>query len=148
MTYETVLDTKQILDILPHRYPFLLVDKVVEFEPGKRIVGIKNVTVNEEFFQGHFPSRPVMPGVLMLEAMAQCCAIMSRMSPNGTAPDKQIFIVGANDVKWKKVVVPGDTLKIEAKFIKKKGPLWLCEAECTVDEKMAAKATISAMEVD
>lgn len=148
MAENIVLDTRQLLEVLPHRYPFLLVDKIIEFEPNKRVVGIKNVTFNEEFFQGHFPGRPVMPGVLVLEAMAQCSAVMSKLSPDGCVASKQIFIVGANNVKWKKTIVPGDTLRIETKFIKRKGPLWICDAEVTVDGKMAAAATLSAMEVD
>jgi 3-hydroxyacyl-[acyl-carrier-protein] dehydratase len=107
MSENVLWDTKDILDILPHRYPFLLVDKVLEFEPDKRVLAIKGVTANEPFFPGHFPGNPVMPGVLILEAMAQSSAIMALKSPNGMDPGKNIFIVGAKDVKFKKKVVPG-----------------------------------------
>lgn len=147
MAEEVVWDTKDILDILPHRYPFLLVDKVLEFDPGARVLAIKNVTANEPFFQGHFPGLPVMPGVLILEAMAQSSAIMALKSPEGMDPNKNIFIVGAKDVKFKKTVVPGDCLRIETCFIKKKGPLWICESTVTVDGALAASGVLSAMEV-
>lgn len=146
---ENVLwDTRDILEILPHRFPFLLVDKVLEFEPDKRVLAIKCVTANEPFFTGHFPGNPVMPGVLILEAMAQSSAIMALKSPNGMDPGKNIFIVGAKEVKFKKTVVPGDCLRIETEFIKKKGPLWICASTVTVDGALAASAVLSAMEVE
>lgn len=143
-----VFDANQILKILPHRYPFLLIDKIVEFEDDKRVVAIKAVSGNEPFFQGHFPGRPVMPGVLILEAMAQTGAILAHKSSDGVAPGKTVFIVGATDVKWKKMVVPGDLVKIELVSVKKRRPLWLMAATATVAGKVVASAQLSAMEAN
>ena len=143
-----VLDCQGVLKSLPHRYPFLLVDKILELEPGKRIVGVKAVTMNEPFFQGHFPGRPVMPGVLILESMAQTGAILARLTPGGAAPDGNLFLVGADSVKWKKQVLPGDTLRIEMTFLKRRRPLWILHGEVTVDGKLVASGDISACEVD
>jgi 3-hydroxyacyl-[acyl-carrier-protein] dehydratase len=115
--YETVFTTEQIDEFLPHRYPFALVDKVIEYEAGKRAVGIKCVTKNEEFFQGHFPGRPIMPGVLQVEALAQLAGIVS-LQMEGAAPGAVFFFAGADGVKWKKPVVPGDVLVMEAEITK------------------------------
>ena len=109
---ETVFDIAKVKDVLPHRYPFLLVDKIIEFVPGKKAVGIKKVTVNEEFFNGHFPSRPIMPGVLQVEAMAQVGGIVSLQEPI-TDGKGDFFFAGVNNVKWRRPVVPGDTLTME-----------------------------------
>ena len=141
-----VYDSVQISKILPHRYPFLLVDKIVELVDGESCVGIKNVTINEEFFQGHFPGRPVMPGVLILEAMAQVGAILARVSNDGVRPDKLVFLVGATDVKWKKQVVPGDTLRIELTSVKKRRPLWIMKGTAVVNGKVVAEGTFTAAE--
>lgn len=143
-----IYDANQILKILPHRYPFILIDKVVEFEDDKRVVAIKAVSGNEPFFQGHFPGRPVMPGVLILEAMAQTGAILAHKSADGVAAGKTVFIVGATDVKWKKMVVPGDLVRIELVSVKKRRPLWLMSAVATVAGKVVASAQLSAMEAD
>lgn len=143
---EAIFDIARIQEILPHRYPFLLVDRIVEFKDNERIVGIKNVTMNEAFFQGHFPGRPVMPGVLILEAMAQTGGILAKVSEDGVAPGKTVFIVGASDVKWKRQVVPGDTLRIEMSSLKKKRPLWIMKGEVYVGDKLVACGQISAME--
>jgi 3-hydroxyacyl-[acyl-carrier-protein] dehydratase len=139
-------DTVEIMKYLPHRYPFLLVDKIVEFEDAVRIVGIKNVTMNEPFFQGHFPGHPVMPGVLILEAMAQTAALMARLSKDGAARENTIYLVGANDFKWKKMVLPGDTLRIEMSSVKKRRPLWMMSGVVTVDGSVVAQGTLSAIE--
>lgn len=141
-----VFDTMKVMEIIPHRPPFLLVDKIVEFEENKRIVGIKNATINEDFFSGHFPGRPVMPGVLILESMAQVGAILAKKSAKGIGPEKNLYLVGANNVKWKKMVLPGDTLRIEMTFDKRRGPLWMMDAEVTIDGKLIASASIQAME--
>ena len=144
---ENALDQVQIQGLLKHRYPFILVDKVIGMELGKSITAIKNVTINEPFFQGHFPGRPVMPGVLILEAIAQSAAILSYKSQSAVASGSYIMIVGANSVKWKRMVVPGDVLRIEVKLLKKKGPLWIVLGEVYVEDKIAAVAELSAMEV-
>ena len=109
---EAVFDIAKIKEVLPHRYPFLLVDKVIEFEPGKRAVGIKKVTTNEEFFNGHFPQRPIMPGVLQVEAMAQVGGLVALQEPI-TDGKGDFFFAGVNNVKWRRPVVPGDTLVME-----------------------------------
>jgi 3-hydroxyacyl-[acyl-carrier-protein] dehydratase len=141
-----IYDVSRIQEIIPHRYPFLLVDRIVELEDNHRIVGLKAVTINEPFFPGHFPGRPVMPGVLILEAMAQTAAILARVSTDGVAEGKYVFLVGATDCKWKKQVLPGDVLRIEMRSVKKRRPLWILEGEVTVDGKLVASATISAAE--
>lgn len=141
-----VFDSVQIQDIIPHRYPFLLVDKIIEFVDNQRIVGIKNVTINEPFFMGHFPGQPVMPGVLILEAMAQTAAILAKRSVDGVNPNKSVFLVGANDFKWKRKVVPGDTLRIVMTSVRKRRPLWVMQGEVFVEGKLVATGTMSAME--
>ena len=143
-----VYDTVEIQQIIPHRYPFLMIDKIIEFEDNKRIVGIKNVTANEPFFTGHFPGRPVMPGVMILEALAQTGAILARTSLDGVDPAKTVFLVGATDIKWKKMVFPGDTLRLEMFSLKKRRPLWIMNGTASVDGKMVASATITAAEAD
>eukprot|EP01040_Poterioochromonas_malhamensis_P009470 gene9470-10284_t len=111
---KTVLNIEQIANILPHRYPFLLVDRVVEFEPGKRAVGIKSITMNEPQFTGHFPNRPIMPGVLMIEAMAQLGGLICLSPPiNNDGPGRLFFFAGINGVRWKSPVTPGDQLVME-----------------------------------
>jgi len=141
-----VYDISQIQEILPHRYPFLLIDRVVEFVDNERVVAIKNVTANEPFFQGHFPGMPIMPGVLILEAMAQAGAILAIKSADGVAKGKTVFLVGADDFRWKKKVTPGDTLRIEMKSVKKRRPMWVMSGEVFVDGKIVASGTISAAE--
>jgi beta-hydroxyacyl-ACP dehydratase FabZ len=143
---QVIFDINQIKEIIPHRYPFLLIDKIVEFEDNVRIVGIKSVTFNEWYFPGHFPEKPVMPGVLILEAMAQTGAIFAMRSTDGVDPTKIMYLVGATDVKWKKQVLPGDTLRIEMKTVKKRRPLWILEGRAYVQGKVVAQATISAAE--
>lgn len=148
MAKEVIFDSVQLQEILPHRYPFLLIDKVVEFIDGQRVVGIKNVTMNEPFFQGHFPGRPVMPGVLIFEAMAQTAAVMAKKSDGGMCCDQYVFLVGANDFKWKRQVVPGDTLVIEVDFVKRRKPLWIVNAKATVDGEVVASGSITAAEAE
>lgn len=145
---KVIYDVLGIQKIIPHRYPFLLIDKIVEYEDNQRVVGLKNVTANEYFFQGHFPGRPVMPGVLILEAMAQTAAVLARTSTDGVYPDKTVFLVGATDVKWKKQVVPGDTLRLEMTSVRKRRPLWVMSGVATVSGRIVATATLSAAEAD
>ncbi|KAL9264622.1 3-hydroxyacyl-[acyl-carrier-protein] dehydratase FabZ-like protein [Drosera capensis] len=115
--FPTVLDISQIRDILPHRFPFLLVDRVVEYNPGKSAVGIKNVTINDNFFPGHFPERPIMPGVLMIEALAQVGGIVM-LQPEVGGSRENFFFAGINNVRFRKPVVPGDTLVLKMTLIK------------------------------
>lgn len=143
---KVIYNISQIQEIIPHRYPFLLIDKVVEFEDSQRVVAIKNVTINEPFFQGHFPGMPIMPGVLILEAMAQTAAILATKSTDGVEPGKTVFLVGAEGCRWKRKIVPGDTLRIEMRSAKKRRPMWVMEGDVFVDGKLAASATISAAE--
>lgn len=136
-----ILDSKQIQEILPHRYPFLLIDRVEELEVGKRAVAIKNVTVNEPFFQGHFPNYPVMPGVLIVEALAQtgAVALLSMDEYQG----KIALFGGIDKLRFKKQVVPGDTLRLEVELIKRKGPLGVASAVATVNGAIAVKGEIT-----
>ena len=145
---DTVFDQKRIQEILPHRYPFLLVDRIVEFEENKRIVGLKNVSCNENFFPGHFPGVPVMPGVLILEAMAQVSGVLAYVSENGPPEGSRLFIVAADDVKWKKPVTPGDTMLIEMQLEKVRRPFWMMAGKVTVDGVLVAQGRITAAEVD
>ena len=135
------MDIQKIQSLLPHRYPFLLVDRVVESEPGKRLVAIKNVTVNEPFFQGHFPSKPVMPGVLLIEAMAQATGLLAMESAD--VPKEAIYyLVGVDKARFKSPVVPGDQVRLEVEVLKHRRDIWVFAAEATVDGKMAASAEI------
>lgn len=143
---EVVYDANEILSILPHRYPFLMVDRIIEFVDNQRIVGIKNVTFNEPFFQGHFPGQPVMPGVMIIEAMAQTAAVLAKRSVDGVRPDKTVFLIGATDFKWKRKVVPGDTLRIVMESVKKRRPVWVMKGEVTVNGELVASGTVSAAE--
>ncbi|MGH7823915.1 MAG: 3-hydroxyacyl-ACP dehydratase FabZ [Candidatus Binatia bacterium] len=143
-----MLDLKEILKCLPHRYPFLLVDRIEEVEGDQKIVGIKNVSFNENFFQGHFPNRPVMPGVLICEAMAQVGAIFAH-NARGRTDDKKVFVLtGLDNVKFKRPVEPGDQLRLELTCLKRRGSFWKMQGVAMVDGKLVAQAEISAMEVE
>ncbi len=135
----------EIKSILPHRYPFLMVDRVIDIVPGKSGTGIKNITVNEEFFNGHFPTTPTMPGVLMLEAMAQTAVLVG----STTAPDELkgeiVLLTGIDNAKFKNRVIPGDQLHIKVEKIAEKGPFEKWKAEVWVEDKLCVSATLSAM---
>ena len=137
-----VLTIEEIKEIIPHRYPFLLVDRILELEPLKRGVGIKNVTANEPFFQGHFPSLPVMPGVLIIEAMAQSAGTLSILSLGGRDPDEIYFFVGIDNARFKRQVVPGDRLVFEITQISAKRGIAKYKAVATVDGEIAAEAEV------
>lgn len=136
-----MLDIKEIQKIIPHRYPFLLIDKIESLEPGVKAVGYKNVTMNEYFFQGHFPEEPVMPGVLIIEALAQVGAvsILSLEENKG----KIAYFAGINNAKFRKKVLPGDVLRLEIEIIKKKGPIGVGKAIATVEGKKVAEAELT-----
>ena len=143
-------DELSILDIqtlLPHRYPFLLVDRILEIEAGKRIVGIKNVTVNEEFFQGHFPGQPIMPGVLLLEVMAQTGGVLARKTAEGKGRPT-VFLTGIEKAKFRRPVVPGDQLRVEVEVIRRKGSFWKMSGRILVDESLGCEAEMTAMVTD
>ncbi len=137
------LDIKQIMEIIPHRQPFLLIDRVTEMVPGQSIKGYKNVSYNEPFFAGHFPGEPVMPGVLQIEALAQlgAVAVLSMEENKG----KIAYFAGIKEAKFKQKVVPGDRLDLECEIIKIKGPLGIGAVKASVDGKLACKAEISFM---
>ena len=138
------LNLVQIQDILPHRYPFLLVDRVVEMDPGKRVVAIKNVTVNEPFFQGHFPSYPVMPGVLIVEALAQAGCVMMLHGMEDRA-NKVPFFAGIDGCRFRRPVVPGDQLRLELDVVRQRGISCKMTAKAFVGEEVAAEAEILAV---
>ncbi len=138
-----MIDIHRILKLLPHRYPILLVDRVLSFEKDKRIQALKNVTINEPFFQGHFPSRPVMPGVLMLEALAQTAALLSFESA-GTEPgeDTVVYFVGIDGARFKRVVEPGDQLLLNAEIERARAGIYKYKAWATVGEEVAVEAEL------
>jgi UDP-3-O-[3-hydroxymyristoyl] N-acetylglucosamine deacetylase/3-hydroxyacyl-[acyl-carrier-protein] dehydratase len=139
-----VLGIEEIMQVLPHRYPFLLVDRVIEMEPQKRIVGIKNVTINEPFFVGHFPDHPIMPGVLIIEAMAQ----VGGMLLMGAVPDprsKVVYFTSLNNVKWRKPVKPGDQLRFELDMLQVRGMMCRMQGVAKVDGEVVCEAEMSAM---
>ncbi len=141
------LGITEIMKILPHRYPFLLVDRILELEPGKRVVGIKNVTFNEEFFQGHFPGNPVMPGVLIVEAMAQVAGV-GLLGPVPAEERKLLYLTSVDRCKFRRPVVPGDQLRIEAEIVSVKTRLCKCRARATVEGKLCAEAELMSALVD
>lgn len=142
-----MMDVMEIREILPHRYPFLLVDRILEIDPGKRIVGLKNVTINEEFFQGHFPSQPVMPGVLIIEAMAQVGGVLMLGAIENRA-EKLAYFMGIDDARFRKPVVPGDQLTFEVGVLKQKRTTCKLQGKAFVDGKLVAEAVIMSAIVD
>ena len=137
------MDIRQIIEHLPHRYPFLLLDRVVECEPGKRILAYKNVTMNEPFFMGHFPHYPVMPGVLIVEAMAQAAAVLSFQTMGAKPDDKSVYyFAGIDNARFKKPVTPGDKLDLEVSILMTKRGIWKYSGIARVDGATAAEAEL------
>jgi 3-hydroxyacyl-[acyl-carrier-protein] dehydratase len=136
-------DIHEVLRYLPHRYPFLLVDRVLDYTKGESLTAIKNVTINEPFFPGHFPHRPVMPGVLILEAMAQACALLSLKSVD-TLPsaDSVVYFVGIDDARFKRPVEPGDQLRLVARFKRKMRVMYMYDCQAFVGDEEAASASL------
>ncbi|GJL62930.1 MAG: hypothetical protein NPIRA04_15840 [Nitrospirales bacterium] len=135
---------QEIQSILPHRYPFLLVDKIVDFEAGQRIIGVKNVTCNEPYFPGHFPGQPVMPGVLQLEVMAQVGAVLALKGAEG--PGRSIvYLAGVDKAKFRKPVFPGDQLKVEVNVLKQKSAFWKMQGKIHVESTLVCEAEMTAM---
>lgn len=143
-----MMDLLEIQKLLPHRYPFLLVDRVVEFQKGQKLVAFKNVTINEPFFQGHFPGHPVMPGVLILEALAQTTAILAYKSEDMDPAKVVTYLMGIDGARFRKPVVPGDRLQLEVEIIRHKGAIWKTKGTATVDGAKVAEAEFLATVVD
>jgi 3-hydroxyacyl-[acyl-carrier-protein] dehydratase len=141
------LDSIEIQAILPHRYPFLLVDRIEELEIGKRVIGIKNVTVNEPFFQGHFPGRPIMPGVLIIEAMAQVGGVLAFKSANQGGANL-VYFMGIDKAKFRKPVLPGDRLRFVVDVLKARHPYWKMRGEAYVEDSLVCEAELMAMITD
>ena len=137
-----MIDCIEIQKIMPHRFPFLLVDRISELQPKKMAVGIKNVTINEPFFQGHFPGYPVMPGVLIVEAIAQVAGILAFKSG---AKGDSVYFMSIEKAKFRKPVIPGDQLRLEVKVIKQRGNVWKCAGDAYVEGKLVAEAELTAM---
>ncbi|MCR9175443.1 MAG: 3-hydroxyacyl-ACP dehydratase FabZ [Alphaproteobacteria bacterium] len=142
------LDIEGVKRLIPHRYPFLLVDKVVDIKPDVSCVGIKNVSINEPFFQGHFPQRPVFPGVLIIESMAQTagCLVVATLGPESEG--KLVYFMTVDDARFRKPVVPGDQMHVHVTKVRSRGPVWKFTGEAKVDGKLVAQATYSAMILD
>ena len=139
-----VIDIHQILKILPHRYPFLLVDRVLDYEIDKTLTAIKNVSINEPFFNGHFPHRPVFPGVLLIEAMAQASAILASLGIDKVADETTIYLfAGVNNVRFKRQVEPGDQVQLNVELTRKKGKVWKTSVKATVAGNLCATADIT-----
>ena len=139
----SILDINRIKKILPHRYPFLLVDKVVDFKAGEYLVAIKNVTVNEPFFQGHFPQEPIMPGVLIIEAMAQATALYGELAVKGGMDDDILYyLVGVDKARFRQTVVPGDQLELQVNFNTVRRNIWKFSTTAKVEGKLAASAEL------
>jgi 3-hydroxyacyl-[acyl-carrier-protein] dehydratase len=137
------MDINEIREYLPHRYPFLLVDRVMELENGARIVAHKNVSINEPFFNGHFPHHPIMPGVLVIEALAQACGILGFKTVNKLPADGYVYyLVGSDNVRFKRPVMPGDQLRLEANVIRTKRGIWKFQCTASVDGEVACEADI------
>ena len=138
-----LLDIHQVKNYLPHRYPFLLIDRVLEAEPDQRLVAMKNVTINEEFFVGHFPSRPVMPGVLVIEALAQAAAIMPAYGRDDIdTANRAYYFTGIDKARFKRPVEPGDQLILEVELLRRIKNMWKCQGVAKVDGEVVAKAEL------
>jgi beta-hydroxyacyl-ACP dehydratase FabZ len=141
---KAVYDIQEIMNALPHRYPFLLVDRIIEIVPGERLTGLKNVTINEPFFQGHFPAAPVMPGVMIVEAMAQAGGMLAFASLPEDKKGSVIYFMGMDKVRFRKPVVPGDQLIFNISFIKKRKSIFKMSGVATVDEQVVADGELMA----
>lgn len=141
-------DIARIMQAIPHRFPFLLVDRVVEVVPNVSAVGIKNVSINENFFQGHFPQHPVLPGVLIIESMAQTAAVLVVETLGPEARGKLVYFMTVDSAKFRKPVVPGDQMRVHVRKEKQRGNIWKFTAEAKVDDKVVAEATYAAMILD
>jgi 3-hydroxyacyl-[acyl-carrier-protein] dehydratase len=147
-SHDVDISIAKILKSLPHRYPFLLVDKVKYLEPNKKIIAIKNVTFNEPHFLGHFPDHPIMPGVLIIEAMAQAGALMVTTAPDFDAESKLVYFMSIDCAKFRKPVIPGDVLELHIDVVQNRGSVWKLSAVAMVDGQKVSEAQLSAMIID
>ena len=142
------IDIQRIMQLIPHRYPFLMIDKVVDVTPGEGATGIKTVTINEHYFQGHFPQRPVMPGVLIIEAMAQTAAVLVMHSLGRASEGSLVYFMSVDSARFRRPVVPGDTLAVRVVRQRNRGNVWKFDGQALVDGKLVAEATFAAMIMD
>ncbi len=142
------VDVLEIMEMIPHRYPFLMIDKVIDMKSGQSAIGVKNVTINEPFFAGHFPSQPVMPGVLIVEAMAQTAAVVVVDSLGDGAEGKLVYFMTIDDARFRKPVFPGSTLMVHCSRLRNRRNVWKFRGEARVDGELVAEATYSAMIMD
>ena len=143
-----LIDIERVMQLIPHRYPFLMIDKVVNVVPSVQATGIKNVSINEFFFQGHFPDHPVMPGVLIIEAMAQTAAVLVVHTLGPDAEGKLVYFMSIDGARFRKPVVPGDTLRVDVVKQRSRGNVWKFHGEAKVDDVLVAEATYAAMILD
>ena len=142
------INIEQIIKLIPHRYPILLVDKIIYLEPNKKISAIKHVTFNEPHFMGHFPEKPIMPGVLIIDAMAQASSVMDSHSGNFNPEEKLVYFMSISDAKFRKPVIPGDVLELHIDVVQNRGAVWKMSGVAMVEGKKVAEASFSAMIVD
>jgi beta-hydroxyacyl-ACP dehydratase FabZ len=138
-------DIRQVMNALPHRYPFLLVDRIVSMEKGKKLVALKNVTINEEFFNGHFPGYPVMPGVLIVEALAQSGGILALQDLGGELGNRKIFFMSIDKARFRKPVIPGDQLRLEVTIERRRSTIWKIDGKAYVGDTLVTDALLQAM---
>jgi 3-hydroxyacyl-[acyl-carrier-protein] dehydratase len=143
-----LIDTTRLMEMIPHRFPMLMIDKVIDLIAGESAVGVKNVTINEPFFQGHFPGKPVMPGVLLIEAIAQTAAVLVVHTVGAKAQRKVVYFMTIDGARFRKPVLPGDTVYVHVTKKQQRGPVWKFEGEVKVDGALVAEATVTAMYTD
>jgi len=142
------VDIQRVMEMIPHRYPMLMIDRVIDVQPNTSAIGIKNLSINEHFFQGHFPRRPVMPGVLIIESMAQTAAVLVVATLGGEAEGKLVYFMTVDDARFRRPLTPGDTAHIHVTKVKHRGPVWKFRGEAKVNGVLCAEATFAAMILD